>query len=220
MRSDERQDSAERPKGKRLLRYVRERQILDAAVEVFADRGFHNASMDEISDVAGISKPMIYAYLGSKDELFVACIRREATRLIEAISQAVEADLSPDEQLWQGLRVFFEYVNDNRASWTVLHRRAVVQGGSFAREISEWRGRAITLVAMLLARATTESDQPMSAERMEPFAAALVGASESLLDWWIDHPDLTAEQLSMRLMNLVWMGFGDLVEGRSWSPSE
>lgn len=197
---------------------MRERQILDAAVQVFAAHGYHQASMDEVSETAGISKPMIYTYLGSKDELFVACIRREATRLIEAISTAVEPDLSPDEQLWRGLRVFFEYVNDNRASWTVLHRQASSQGEAFAGELAEWRARALTLIAELLTRATTSAEQPVQTEQLEPFAAALVGATESMLDWWIDHPEYTADGLSMRLMNLVWMGFGDMVEGRRWKP--
>jgi AcrR family transcriptional regulator len=207
-----------RPRARRLPRSVRERQILDAAVHVFAAHGFHIASMDEISEVAGISKPMIYAYLGSKDELFVACIQREAARLIEAIGEAVEEDLRPDEQLWRGLKMFFEYVNDNRASWTIIHRQANAQGEPFSTELVQWRARAMNLIATLLARATVTSEQPMQSEQMQPFAAALVGASESLVDWWLDHPEHTADGLAMRLMNLVWMGFGDLVEGRSWEP--
>ena len=129
MQPDEDDDSgaAPRPRSRRQPRSVRERQILDAAVEVFAAHGFHTASMDEISETAGISKPMLYAYLGAKDELFVACIRREATRLIEEIGTAVEAGLRPEEQLWRGLRVFFEYVQRNQAAWTVLHRQANAQ---------------------------------------------------------------------------------------------
>ncbi|SDP81687.1 transcriptional regulator, TetR family [Actinopolyspora xinjiangensis] len=208
-----------KPRSRRLPRQVRERQILDAAVTVFAKYGYHEAAMDEISEVAGISKPMIYAYLGAKDELFVACIRREANRLIDSITQAVDADLNPDEQLWRGLHAFFEYVNDNRASWTVLHRQASVQGQPFTAELSEWRERALNLVAGLLARAGGSSEQPVQLEQMQPFAAALVGAGESMLDWWIDHPEYTADALSMRLMNLVWMGFGDMVQGRRWKPS-
>lgn len=207
-----------RPRSRRLPRSVRERQIVDAAVEVFAAHGFHVASMDEISEVAGISKPMIYAYLGSKEELFVACIQREATRLIEAISAAVEPDLRPDEQLWRGLRVFFEYVQRHRASWTILHRQASAGGEPFSSEFAQWRRQAMQLISTLLARATESAAQPLQVQQMEPFAAALVGAGESLLDWWVEHPEHTADGLSMRLMNMVWMGFGDLVEGRSWAP--
>lgn len=210
--------NSDKPRSRRLPREVRERQILDAAVRVFAEHGYHEASMDEISDVAEISKPMIYTYLGAKDELFVACIRREATRLIDSIGEAVEPDLSPDEQLWRGLRVFFEYVNNNRSSWTVLHRQASSQGQPFAAELADWRGRALNLVADLLARASATPEQPVQRDQMQPFAAALVGAGESMLDWWIDHPEYTADSLSMRLMNLVWMGFGDMVQGRRWKP--
>ncbi|MFR9730531.1 TetR/AcrR family transcriptional regulator [Saccharopolyspora sp. MS10] len=220
MRSDpDDHEASPRPRSRRLPRSVRERQILDAAVEVYAARGFHLASMDEISEVAGISKPMIYAYLGSKEELFVACIQREATRLIEAIGTAVDPEVSPDEQLWRGLRVFFDYVQRNRASWTLLHRQAPAGGEPFATEFGQWRERAMALIAALLARATETAAQPMPVQRMEPFAAALVGSAESLLDWWVEHPEHTADGLAMRLMNLAWMGFGDLVEGRSWSPA-
>ncbi|QIZ35222.1 TetR/AcrR family transcriptional regulator [Saccharopolyspora sp. ASAGF58] len=214
----DRQDNG-RPRSRRLPRAVRERQILDAAVEVFATRGFHTASMDEISEVAGISKPMLYAYLGAKDELFVACIRREAARLIDAISVAVEAGLSPAEQLWRGLRVFFEYVSRNQAGWAVLHRQ-VNQGEPFVSELVEWRERATSVIAALLAQATEESAQPMQPEQAEPFAVALVGAGESLVGWWLQHPEHTADGMAMRLMNMVWMGFSDLVEGRSWTPDQ
>jgi len=77
---------------KRLPREVRERQILDAAVQVFSRHGYHSASMDEVSDVAGVSKPMIYAYLGSKEDLFGQCIRREATRLLEAVTLGIRME--------------------------------------------------------------------------------------------------------------------------------
>ncbi|NHD16269.1 MULTISPECIES: TetR/AcrR family transcriptional regulator [Actinopolyspora] len=214
----ERSETPAKPRSRRLPRQVRERQILDAAVEVFARHGYHEAAMDEISDAAEISKPMIYTYLGSKEELFVACIRREANRLIDSIGQAVEANLSPDEQLWRGLRAFFEYANENRASWTVLHRQARTQGQPFTAELSEWRQRALDLVTGLLARASGTEQQPVPHEQVQPFAAALVGAGESMLDWWFDHPEYTADALSMRLMNLVWMGFGDMVQGRRWKP--
>ncbi|HEX6344576.1 TetR/AcrR family transcriptional regulator [Umezawaea sp.] len=208
-------------RAKRLPRAVRERQIMDAAVDVFSRLGFHAASMDEISEVAGISKPMLYAYLGSKEELFATCIRREATMMIEAIATGVEPDQPPDVQLWSGLRAFFGFVGENRASWQVLHRQASSQGGPFAAELAEMRGRAVSLVAALLVHSSRSGEVPSTSEReAESLAAALVGAGESLADWWLDHPDEPAGVVASRLMNLVWMGFGDLVQGNVWhAPS-
>lgn len=203
---------------KRLPREVRERQILDAAVRVFSQYGYHNASMDEISDVAGVSKPMIYAYLGHKEDLFAACIRREATMLMEAIAAGVTTEQAPDMQLWHGLRAFFQFVGEQKQSWRVLHRQATSQGGPFSEELLAMRGRAINLVDALLVRsATTRGEAP--AKSTEALAAALVGASESLADWWLDHPEVSDKTVASWLMNLVWMGFGDLVTGTVWTPT-
>lgn len=208
----------ERRRVRRLPREVRERQILDAAVRVFSERGYHEASMDEISDVAGVSKPMIYAYLGSKEDLFAACIHREATRLLEAIAAGVRTELAPDMQLWHGLAAFFEYVGAHRESWRVIHRQSISQGGPFSEELLSMRRQAIKLVDTLLVRvATTEGLEDNATESL---AAALVGSAESLADWWLDNPDVPSRVVASRLMNLAWMGFGGLVEGASWHPTD
>lgn len=199
---------------------MRERQILDAAVLVFSQHGYHNASMDEISEVARVSKPMVYAYLGSKEDLFGACIRREATRLLDAVTRGVDGELVPDMQLWHGLGAFFQFVGDHRESWRVLHRQATSQGGPFSEEVLAMRRQAITLVNALLDRTATARGLDEEAVRStEALAAALVGAAESLADWWLDHPEVPGRMLASWLMNLAWMGFGDLVAGRVWSPS-
>lgn len=213
----------ERPRAervKRLPRDVRERQILDAAVAVFSERGYHSASMDEISEVAGVSKPMIYAYLGSKEDLFGQCIRREATRLMEAVTGGVQLELEPDMQLWHGLRAFFRFVGEHRESWRVLHRQATSQGGPFVEDVLAMRMRAINLVDALLVRtATRQGLDEQATQATEALAAALVGGAESLADWWLDHADVPDKVVAGWLMNLVWMGFGDLVQGSVWTPS-
>ena len=58
-------------KSKRVPRAVREQQMLDAAVLTFARRGYAAASMDEIAEAAGVSKPLVYLYLNSKEDLFL-----------------------------------------------------------------------------------------------------------------------------------------------------
>jgi AcrR family transcriptional regulator len=208
----------ERRRVKRLPRDVRERQILDAAVTVFSERGYHDASMDEISDVAGVSKPMIYAYLGSKEDLFAACIHREATRLLEAVAAGIRTELPPDMQLWHGLAAFFEYVGAHRESWRVIHRQSISQGGPFSEELLTMRRQAISLVDTLLVRVATK--EGLADGATESLAAALVGAAESLADWWLDNPEVPSRVVASRLMNLVWMGFGGLMQGVAWHPHE
>ena len=98
--------------------------MLDAAVSVFSRRGYHAASMDEIAELAGISKPMVYAYLGAKEDLFAACIRREADRMMAAIAGQAQDDRPPDEQLWRALQAFFRFVDEpSEAAWLERHLR-------------------------------------------------------------------------------------------------
>jgi AcrR family transcriptional regulator len=72
-------------------RAVRERQMLDAAVAGFARHGYQAASMDDIAEEAGVSKPLVYLYLKSKEDLFTACIRRERAALVEAVRGGSDA---------------------------------------------------------------------------------------------------------------------------------
>ncbi|RSS78936.1 TetR/AcrR family transcriptional regulator, partial [Streptomyces sp. WAC02707] len=121
-------------------RAVRERQMLDAAVRSFARHGYQAASMDEIAELAGVSKPLVYLYLNSKEELFTACIRREAEALLAAVAAGVEGgELPPDERLWAGLLAFFTYAAEHPDSWVVLSRQARTQGEPFATEASRMR---------------------------------------------------------------------------------
>ncbi|MER7166982.1 TetR family transcriptional regulator [Micromonospora sp. NPDC000207] len=154
------------PAFKRLPRAVREQQMLDAAVRTFSRRGFHAASMDEIADSAGISKPMVYAYLGTKEELFVACLHREATRMLEAIAGAAAPDLPADLRLWRGLRAFFGFVGAHRDGWAVLYRQA--RGSQpFAGELATIRARMVEVVAGMLHHAQSERE-PEPAREREP----------------------------------------------------
>lgn len=193
--------------------------MLDAAVEIFSQRGYHAASMEEIAARAGVSKPMVYLYLGSKEDLFVACLHREGTRLMEAIATVVAVDLPADEQLWRGLLAFFRFVAANRDGWSVLYRQA--RGREpFAAEANSMRCRLVDVVSGLLNRAVVTAGQSVRPQDLTIIANALVGAAESLADWLVDHPDEEPDATAMRMMNFVWVGAGHLLRGRTWKPCD
>jgi AcrR family transcriptional regulator len=205
------------PTFKRLPRAVREQMMLDSAVRVFSRRGFHAASMDEIAEDAGISKPMVYAYLGPKEELFVACLQREGTRLMEAIADEVVGADTPEEQLWRGLRAFFTFVGAHRDGWAVLYRQARGEQ-PFAGALTEMRERMVEVVAMMLGRTLAAGGREVRDTDLEVMAYALVGASESLADWLADHPEADPEKTATRMMNVAWLGAAQLLRGETWTP--
>lgn len=212
---------APRQRGRpKVPRAVRERQMLEVAERVFAERGFHAASVDAIAEEAGISKPMVYAYFGSKEGLYRGCMERARTRLFHAIGDAADTDAAPDEQLWRGILAFFTFVEEQRDSWTVLFGDATGAAGPFADEAAGVRRRVARLVGQLLFEAAADAGaDPSSLKSTEPLAHALIGAGESLARWWVEQRDQPRESVALLLMNFAWMGFADLVRGERWSAS-
>ncbi|MER6535152.1 TetR/AcrR family transcriptional regulator [Streptomyces sp. 900105755] len=207
-------------KTKRMPRAVRERQMLDAAVRTFGQRGYMAASMDEIAELAGVSKPLVYLYLNSKDDLFTACIRREAGALTEAVRTGVDRALPADRQLWDGLRAFFTHTAEHPDGWSVLHLQARTHGERFASEVAAMREEIVAFVTQLIVAAARAAhrDPDLAEGEVAGLAEALVGAAESLATWANATPGVTARQAAATLMNFAWAGLGDLMEGRPWSP--
>jgi AcrR family transcriptional regulator len=186
---------------KRLPRAVREQQMLDAAVDVFSDRGFHETSMDAIAAKAEISKPMLYLYYGSKDELFAACIQREGLRFVEALAPAGDPGLSPREQLRRALEGFLGFVGKHRKSWMVLYRQAMGQQ-AFVGSVQSSRDRLIELTAHLLESSTKD---PEPGQDFELIAIAHVGAGEAVADR-VAGGEIEVDAAADLLESLAWRG--------------
>ncbi|MEU9988957.1 TetR/AcrR family transcriptional regulator [Streptomyces sp. NPDC048045] len=207
-------------KTKRMPRAVREQQMLDAAVQIFGQRGYMAASMDEIAELAGVSKPLVYLYLNSKDDLFTACIRREADALTAAVRAGVSPGLPADRQLWDGLCAFFAHTAEHPDGWSVLHLQARTHGDTFAAEVTAMREEIVAFVTQLIVVAAREAhrDPDLPEREVAGLAEALVGAAEALAVWANTTPGVTARQAAATLMNFAWSGLGALMGGRVWTP--
>ena len=91
------------PSGGRMSRAQRKELtrelLLDAAIEVFAEKGYHGASLDDVADAAGFTKGAVYSNFTRKSDLFRALLERETERYDQALTRTVEAvppELLPD----------------------------------------------------------------------------------------------------------------------------
>ncbi|MFW0788267.1 TetR/AcrR family transcriptional regulator [Gordonia sp. CPCC 205333] len=201
---------------KRLPRAVREQQMLDAAVTVFADNGFRETSMDSIAAKAEISKPMLYLYYGSKDELFAACIDRESSKFMDAMAVGFNPALRQRDQARTVIKEFLRFVDENQESWRVLYRVAVGTT-TFADLVATSRTRITEMVAELIKRGTTVS----SAQDIdfELTAVALVGAGEAVADR-ISEGDVDLETATDLLVGITWRGLKGVGTHGDMKPAE
>ena len=186
---------------KRLPPAVREQQMLDAAVQVFSVNGYHETSMDAIAAKAEISKPMLYLYYGSKEDLFGACLDRELARFIEAVRADVDFSLPPRDMLRNTIGSFLNYIDANRASWIVLYTQAT-SSQAFAHTVREGRERIIDLVARMLSSGTRNPEPDTDFHMM---AIALVGAGEAVATR-VSAGDVDVDEAVELLINLFWRG--------------
>jgi AcrR family transcriptional regulator len=98
----------------------RPRQILDAALEVFGERGLAAARLEDIARSAGVSKGTIYLYFPNKEALFTEMIREIPSRYISSVEASISEEVSAREQLRQYLRNSWDYVRT--PSFEILYR--------------------------------------------------------------------------------------------------
>ena len=183
----------------RLPRAERERQILDAARAVFAERGFQNASMDAVAERVGITKPVVYTHFGSKEGLLLACLAQARAELLDVTTAAAASADHPQDALRRGTLAFFTFV-ERKPAWSLLCAESSVAGEA----LEGIRAQQTDFIAALLAAHSPDA----SAQQLTGWAHVIVGACERLAIWRADDAGVTAEQATDYLMDLVWTGLG------------
>ncbi len=194
---------------KRLPRAVREQQMLDAAVQMFSVNGYHETSMDTIAAAAQISKPMLYLYYGSKEDLFGACLNREMSRFIDVVRGDIDFEQSPKDMLRNVIVSFLRFIDANRASWIVMYTQAT-SSQAFAPTVRAGREKIIQMVAALV-RAGSRTPRPDSEHEM--MAVALVGAGEAMATR-VSTGDIDVDEAAKLMIGFFWHGLKGRPEQR------
>jgi AcrR family transcriptional regulator len=179
-------------------RAAREQLILDVAGGVFARDGYHGASMDEIATLADVSKPMVYAYFGSKERLYLAYVERTGRELLDRLERASRPEDPPPDRLRARITEFLAFVEEHQDGWRVLFAEAA-SSRPIAEEVADLRGRIAAAVRGMI----EETSLQISHEAGDGMAHAIVGAGESLANWWLEHPMVARDQVVGWYVGLV-----------------
>jgi len=173
----------------------RREAILDAARSAFAERGFHETSLDSVAERAGVSKALLYEHFSSKRELYVAMLEMHVHELVERISGAVAGAEPGEARMRAGLEAFFGFVEERRGAWRIMFRN------------SDDPDVSIRLDRLF----------PKMPQMVEMIAQQLVGAMQSLADWWDLHRYVPRGDVLQVAMDFAWMGQERLSRGERWA---
>ena len=183
-------------------RAEREEQILSSAIEEFAVRGYAAASMIDIAARAGISKPLIYQYFGSKDGLYLACLHRVAGSLLERLNLAqLQEDDSVASRV-HTLQAIFEALEPQRSAWQLLYDTSKPTSGEIAEAAEHYQARTAALAASGSERFLRSRGQRSRLDA-SALTAVWMGLVDSLVTWWLEHPNESAAQMTQRCYRLI-----------------
>lgn len=179
----------------------RRQQLLQVALEVFAERGFHPTSMNDLAEAAGVTKPVLYQHFASKRELYLEILDDVGTRLREAIARATAAATGPRDQVRRGFAAYFRFVADNRAAFRVLFGGGTRRDEEFAAHALRVEQSIADVIAGLIR--VEGLDEPT--RRL--LAHGIVGLAEATSRQWLrEGAEADPEVLAARVADLAWAG--------------
>jgi TetR/AcrR family fatty acid metabolism transcriptional regulator len=160
----------------------RRHEILDAAVRVFARKGFHAARVGDIAAEAGVAHGLLYHYFASKDELLETIFREAWAELLDAFRTAEGTDEPAPEQLRKVCAILLRTWRDRPQLVTVLVRE-IARSGELQNRIEDV-GEAFRVIERIVARGQERGE--LRAD-LEPrlTATILYGALEEILTSWV-----------------------------------
>lgn len=194
----------------RVPRALREEQILAIAEELFAERGYEGASMDELARRAGVSKPVVYDIVGSKEALFGRCFERAGDELAAVVAAAAAQHAGDVAATLRATALaFLRFVASHERAWRVLY--ALDLGGRAASHVLRIRARQARYAAEVLRSLSPELDPA----RAEAAAWMLNGAFEALATWRRERPEVDDETAAGWLVALALPGLRELLGPRA-----
>ncbi len=184
----------------RLSADARRDQILNVAIEVFGRGDYFGASMNDIAEAAGVTKPVVYQHFASKSDLYRALLDEVGTRLIASITEATAPAADGKERTKLGFSAYFRWVADHHDQFMLLFGGSARNNGEFADQLQTITDQAAEAIAPLI-------DAEVDADARNTLAHALIGLAEGAsrrliaVDSEFD-PDEIAAQVSA----LAWAG--------------
>ncbi|MEU6832102.1 TetR/AcrR family transcriptional regulator [Nocardia beijingensis] len=197
----------------RMTPAARRAVIERAATEVFAEYGYHDASVDEIAKRSGISVPVLYDHFKGKRELHRHLLERHYADLRAIWDIHLDGSAPADQRISQTIDAWFAYVEEHPFAWRMLFRDTTGQDEieKLRREVAA-ESRKLILPLFARERGVNDLDTLDLELAWEAWSASIQG----LALWWYEHPEVPRRRLVETTMNALWIGLERVRTGITW----
>lgn len=159
------------------------RRILEAAVQVFADRGYHDTAVDDIVRASGTSKGAVYFHFPNKQGIFLSLVDFLASQLIDQMDSAIESEKGGIAKVEAALRTVLQAFASHRSLARILLIEAVGLGRGVDPKLFTLRARLTEAIKRHLDRAVADGSIP--SQDTETAARVWLGAINEVVTRWL-----------------------------------
>lgn len=182
-------------------------RLLDAAEEVFAEKGYHGAVVDDIIRRSDSSKGGFYFHFPNKQAIFLALVDALAPKLTGAVERAIAAEPDPIAQMGAALRTLLDMFAKHRKLTKILLVEAVGLGHGFDEQLMRTRGYFAAFIKQYLDKAIAAG--AIAARDTEIVSWAWLGAiNEIVVRWLVTHQPERLEDVYPQLQALLLSSVG------------
>lgn len=187
----------------RMPRDQRRIQLLDAASEVFASKGYHAAAMDDIADAAGVSKPVLYQHFPSKLDLYLALLDQSCERLVEVVEGALASTDANADRVIATVAAFYEFVSSESGDFRFIFESDLTGDRAVQQRLSQVNAEISDAIAEVIAE-----DTALPVQQAKLLAVCLVGIAQVSARYWISGGTsaITLDEAKHLVSNLAWRG--------------
>ena len=180
----------------------RRTQIMISGLEVFAEKGFHLASMDDIAERAGVSKPILYQHFSSKQDFYLGVLDERVDYLVQHIAESIDAAVGNKNRLEAAIACYFKLVDDADHGFRLIFESDFTMN-------NEVRARVEDVVAQVsrVVGAEVSKQTGMSLAEANILAGGLSGMAQAAAWRWLrlGRP-ISIEKAISQTLDLTWNG--------------
>ncbi|TXL61981.1 TetR/AcrR family transcriptional regulator [Aeromicrobium terrae] len=193
-----------RPRTNRLPRSARRAQLLQVALGVFVEQGYHSASMDEIAERAGVSKPVLYQHFPGKLDLYLALLETSCDTVVAEVKEALASTTDNRRRVQATMELWYDYVADQGEAFRLVFESDLTNDPAVRTLVDRVIDESASAIAEII-----HEDTGLPGPAAHLLAVSLVGMGHvGARNWLSTDSALSRSEAAELAAGLAWRGIG------------
>ena len=182
----------------------RREEIIKAAARIFAAKGYHGTTLDEIAREIGVSKPALYYHIKNKEEILKEIVGR-IMEPMETVARVGRSGIPPRQRIAQMIRMLVQFAAERQEITLIALELNKILPMRSREALKKSRKDVEEVLIETLDEGIKKGDFKTGNSKM--YAFAILAAANSVYRWYDPHGNLTHGQIAEQFIRLLELGY-------------